>query len=94
MSKRPDEVGPDGDNPDEVELIRAEFDSIVAGLSLDESSPRTYLDDLDAIEKSEKFTPPRIAKQSLRQQLHSAKDAIKRWRRNNSSEFPDDGAQI
>ena len=34
---------------DEMELINAEFESMVAGLSLDESSPRTYLDELDEI---------------------------------------------
>jgi carboxylesterase len=33
---------------DERELIDAEFDSIVSGLSLDESAPTTYLDELDA----------------------------------------------
>jgi hypothetical protein len=40
-------------NDDEMELINAEFDSMVAGLSLDESSPRTYLDELDEIEREE-----------------------------------------
>lgn len=38
---------------DERELIDAEFESIVSGLSLDESSPTTYLDELDA----RKFDP-------------------------------------
>ena len=33
---------------DERELIDAEFESIVSGLSLDESAPTTYLDELDA----------------------------------------------
>jgi hypothetical protein len=33
---------------DERELIDAEFDSIVSGLSLDQSAPTTYLDELDA----------------------------------------------
>ena len=32
----------------EQELVDAEFDSIVSGLSLDESSPNTYLDELEA----------------------------------------------
>ena len=40
-------------NDDEMDLINAEFDSMVAGLSLDESSPRTYLDELEEIEKEE-----------------------------------------
>ena len=44
---------------DERELIDAEFDSIVSGLSLDESSPTTYLDELDAPQYDpEGFTPP------------------------------------
>ncbi len=34
---------------DEEDLIKAEFDSIVEGLSLDESSPTTYLDELDRL---------------------------------------------
>jgi carboxylesterase len=33
---------------DERELIDAEFESMVSGLSLDESAPTTYLDELDA----------------------------------------------
>jgi carboxylesterase len=33
---------------DERDLIDAEFESIVSGLSLDESAPTTYLDELDA----------------------------------------------
>ena len=44
---------------DERELIDAEFESIVSGLSLDESAPTTYLDELDAPQyDSEGFTPP------------------------------------
>jgi carboxylesterase len=44
---------------DERELIDAEFDSIVSGLSLDESAPTTYLDELDARPYDpEGFTPP------------------------------------
>ena len=40
---------------DERELIDAEFDAIVSGLNLDESSPRTYLDELEEFEDSEKY---------------------------------------
>jgi carboxylesterase len=44
---------------DERELIDAEFESIVSGLSLDESAPTTYLDELDArTNDAEGFTPP------------------------------------
>jgi carboxylesterase len=43
----------------ERDLVDAEFDSIVSGLSLDESAPTTYLDRLDKIEASQKFLPPK-----------------------------------
>lgn len=42
---------------DENELIDAEFESIVSQLSLDESAPTTYLDELDA-RGEEHFEPP------------------------------------
>ncbi|MEY3434206.1 MAG: hypothetical protein RL057_586 [Actinomycetota bacterium] len=38
---------------DENDLIDAEFAAIVSGLSLDESSPSTFLDELEEIENSE-----------------------------------------
>lgn len=47
-----------GTNINENELVNSEFDSIVSGLSLDESSPTTYLDELDGIYEVEKFVPP------------------------------------
>ncbi len=43
---------------DDSDLIDAEFDAIVAGLSLDESSPSNFLDDLDRLEPEEHFIPP------------------------------------
>jgi len=46
------------DEADERELIDAEFESIVSGLSLDESSPTTYLDELEKFADDESFTPP------------------------------------
>ena len=45
-------------NVDDSELVNAEFDSIVSTLSLDQSAPSTYLDQLDVIENSERFIPP------------------------------------
>ena len=45
-------------NYDDSELVNAEFDSIVSTLSLDQSSPTTYLDQLDAIDDSERFVAP------------------------------------
>jgi hypothetical protein len=43
---------------DDSELVNAEFDSIVSTLSLDQSAPTSYLDQLDAIDESESFVPP------------------------------------
>ena len=45
-------------NDDDSELVNAEFNSIVSTLSLDQSSPTTYLDQLDAIDDSERFVAP------------------------------------
>jgi hypothetical protein len=38
---------------DEMDLINAEFESMVSGLNLDQSSPRTYLDELEEIDREE-----------------------------------------
>jgi len=40
---------------DDSELIDLEFDSIVSGLSLDESAPSTYLDELDNLDSAERY---------------------------------------
>lgn len=45
-------------NDDDSELVNAEFDSIVSTLSLDQSTPSSYLDQLDAIDHSERFVAP------------------------------------
>jgi len=45
-------------NDDDSDLVNAEFDSIVSTLSLDQSSPTTYLDQLDAINDSQRFIAP------------------------------------
>jgi hypothetical protein len=47
-----------GSEFNETDLVDAEFDSIVSGLSLDESSPTTYLDELDGIYEAERFIAP------------------------------------
>ena len=55
------------DGPDDAterELIEMEFQSMVENLSLDESAPTSYLDELDAISDSEKFMAPNPAKKS------------------------------
>lgn len=84
----------DHDEFDESELIDEQFESIIAGLSLDQSSPRTYLDDLEAIDRAEKFTPPAIPKVSLIKQLKSARDAIIRWKNNRNPFPPEDGTAL
>ena len=40
---------------DDEDLIDAEFEAIVAGLSLDESAPTSYLDNLDALDALERY---------------------------------------
>ena len=79
---------------DEEDLIKAEFDSIVEGLSLDESSPTTYLDELDRFEEVNKFTPPVVPKKKFRDQLREMKISFTRWRNNSREIPPDDGAVI
>jgi hypothetical protein len=70
-----------GDNSDEQELINAEFEAMVSGLNLDQSSPRTYLDELDAIEESEVaelYLPPRT-KRGIHGAVNHISETIKRW---------------
>ena len=70
-----------GDNSDEQELINAEFEAMVSGLNLDQSSPRTYLDELDAIEESEAaelYLPPRT-KRGIHGTVNHISETIKRW---------------
>jgi len=76
------------------ELVNAEFESMVEGLSLDESTPTTYLDELDAFEDTNRFTPPAIAKKSLKDQVRDALRAITRWKNNPRNHHPDDGAAL
>jgi len=47
-----------GSDFSERDLVDAEFDSIVSTLSLDQSSPSTYLDELDRFQEADRFTPP------------------------------------
>jgi len=82
---------PDPDNFDEEELIRSEFDSIVSGLSLDESTPSTYLDELERIDR-EGFVAPNPPRQSPKGFVSSAKAAINRWLHRGYHD--DDGATV
>jgi hypothetical protein len=94
MSKR--EVGDGAPNDDfnDDELINAEFESIVEGLSLDESSPTTYLDELDSFKDLNRFTPPKIPKRSFKEQLRDAIRAITRWKDNPHRDDYEDGAAL
>ena len=83
---------PGPDEFDEEELIRSEFDAIVSGLSLDESAPTTYLDELDRFEDTHRFVPPNPPRQSPRQLWRSIKRAVNRWF--NRGYHDDDGAAI
>jgi hypothetical protein len=90
MSKR--DSGDLGDFDDE--LIKAEFDSMVEGLSLDESAPTTYLDELDKFEDHNRFTAPAIPKKSIKEQLRDALRAMTRWKNNPRNDHPEDGAAL
>lgn len=69
---------------DEMDLINSEFESLVAGLNLDQSSPRTYLDDLEDIEANERkeneeiYQPP-IIRRGLRGTFIHFVSALKGW---------------
>lgn len=80
---------------DEMDLINAEFEAMVSGLNLDQSSPRTYLDDLDEIEREEVDELHRINRRTVSNEpfYKSIVTAIKRWwNRNDRDES--DGAQL
>ena len=82
---------------DEKDLIDEKFNALVSGLSLDQSAPTSYLDELDRIEQSERFTPPAPPKVTLKESLANSFKAFKRWKdnpRSNNSDLDDDGAQI
>lgn len=95
MSGRDSQEDSHGDNGDEQELINAEFEAMVSGLNLDQSSPRTYLDELEAIEESEAvelYLPPRV-KRGLHGTIdHTIKSIKSWWKRPNSSDG--DGAIV
>lgn len=76
---------------EEEELIRSEFESIVSGLSLDESAPITYLDDLDRIDEAS-FVQPNPPRQTPRGFIASAQRAINRWLNRDFHE--DDGVAL
>ena len=65
-----------GSDFNENDLVDAEFESIVSGLSLDQSSPTTYLDELDRIDQSNRFIPPNPGKINLDQMQRSSAVAL------------------
>ena len=95
MSDRDAQGDRDADKSGEQELINAEFEAMVSGLNLDQSSPRTYLDELEAIEESESaelYLPPRT-KRGLHGTLNHISETIKSWwKRPNSQDG--DGAIV
>lgn len=76
------------------ELINAEFESMVEGLSLDESTGNTYLDELEKFEDENRFTPPNPKAKSFIDQLKDAKKSFMRWKNNPNSTHPEDGAAL
>ena len=73
--------GGEPERDDEMELINAEFESMVADLNLDQSSPRTYLDELTDMaraEQSELFNPP-VIRRGLHGSVQHFMESIKRW---------------
>ncbi len=89
----------DAQNPgeDEKDLIDEKFNALVSGLSLDQSSPSTYLNELDRRVDEEHFTPPVPQKLQLRNFFSDCINAFKKWKdnpRSDNSDLDDDGAQI
>lgn len=81
------------DDAHERELIDLEFQSMVEGLSLDESSPTTYLDELDKFEDQNRFQPPAPPKVGLSETLKRAIESIKNWK-NGPTHRDGDGAAL
>jgi hypothetical protein len=82
---------------DDKDLIDEKFEALVSGLSLDQSSPTTYLDELDRNVDDEHFTPPAPEKMNLKKFFQDSAAAFKRWKdnpRSDNSGLDDDGAQV
>lgn len=83
------------DGPDDAterELIEMEFQSMVENLSLDESAPTSYLDELDAMVDHEKFAAPNPIRKSALQSFHEALAAFRKWK--NGKDFRDDDGAV
>ena len=66
---------------------------MVEGLSLDESAPTSYLDQLDAIEDQDKFVAPNPIRKSALQSFREALAAFQKWK-NGKGFRDDDGAAL
>ena len=98
MTSTPDDANA-AQNPgkDEKNLIDEKFQALVSGLSLDQSSPSTYLDELDRSVDDEHFTPPTPEKTSRKSFFQDGIKAFKKWKdnpRSDNSDLDDDGAQV
>ena len=98
MTSTPDDANA-AQNPgkDEKVLIDEKFQALVSGLSLDQSSPSTYLDELDRSVDDEHFTPPVPQKTSRKNFFQDGIKAFKKWKdnpRSDNSDLDDDGAQV
>lgn len=80
----------DDSEKDEMDLINAEFESMVSHLSLDESAPTTYLDELDSIEAADSdrdlYAYPAQSNKSMSERFADSIQAIKRWWNRNNNE--------
>ena len=95
MTSAPDDAQNPGE--DEKDLIDEKFNALVSGLSLDQSSPSTYLDELDRSNGEEHFTPPVPANLNLKKFFKDSVNAFKKWKdnpRSDNSGLDDDGAQV
>ena len=84
-------------NEDDKDLIDEKFQALVSGLSLDQSSPTTYLDELDRGVDDEHFTPPVPEKITRKKFFTDGINAFKKWKdnpRSDNSGLDDDGAQV
>lgn len=68
------------DDANDRELINMEFESMVEGLSLDESSPSTYLDELENFVDQNRFIAPTPPRKSITANFKSALSAFKKWK--------------
>lgn len=81
------------DDENERELIDLEFQSLIEGLSLDESAPTSYLDELEKFEDLNKFRAPVPPKIGLRESVKRAIDSWRNWK-NGPTNLDGDGAAL